>query len=211
MGVSKITGKRKTVYGIGINDAPYLLQSIVDGKQVMCPFYKSWARMLERCYSEKRLLKFPTYQSCSVCEEWLTFSNFKAWMEKQDWGGMNLDKDVLISGNKQYSPYSCIFITTSVNSLLTDSAVKRGIYPLGVCWHKATSKFIANARVNGKQKHLGLFATAQLAHKAWQAAKKQVIYDVALEQTDGRLRTALLSRCTHLQYDIDNGLETFKL
>lgn len=38
--------------------------------------YKRWIGMLKRCYSEKELIKCPTYIDCSVCEEWHLYSNF---------------------------------------------------------------------------------------------------------------------------------------
>ena len=65
-------GNRSLICGVGVNDANYA----TSGKR-MCPFYRRWINMLERCYSEKFQEKNPTYRGCSVCEEWLTFSNFK--------------------------------------------------------------------------------------------------------------------------------------
>ena len=51
--------------------------------------------MLQRCYSPKNHAKNPTYIGCYVAKEWLTFSNFKAWMGSQQWQGMELDKGVI--------------------------------------------------------------------------------------------------------------------
>jgi hypothetical protein len=65
--------------------------------------------------------------------------------------------------------------------------------------------------VNSKPKHLGLFENKEFAHQAWQKAKKELIYIAAQEQENERVKNALLSRCTQLQYDIDNELETVKL
>lgn len=132
-------------------------------------------------------------------------------MEKQDWEGKQLDKDLIGSGDKEYSFDSCVFISSKLNKLLIDSAAKRGIYPLGVCWDKTNSKFVSYIGINSKRKHLGYFLTREEAHKAWQQVKRDVIYKVALEQTDQRIMDALLLRCSHLQYDIDNDLETIKL
>lgn len=95
----------KLVCGIGINNADYttsLREELpkVNGKRKYrilwaCPFYKLWASMLQRCYSEKRLIKDPSYVGCSVHPDWHRFMNFRSWMEKQDWEGMELDKDIL--------------------------------------------------------------------------------------------------------------------
>lgn len=43
---------------------------------------------------------------------------------------------------------------------------------LGVCFHKKAGKFMASIYVSGKQKYLGLFHTAELAHAAYIKAKR---------------------------------------
>lgn len=128
--------KRKPIYGVGINDADYVTQKNVNGKNVICHFYQTWKGMLERCYSAKCQEKQPTYKGCSVCEEWLTFSNFKEWMDSQYWYIMELDKDVLVKGNKAYSPETCIFVSSQLNLFTTDREKERGDYPIGVNFHK---------------------------------------------------------------------------
>ena len=70
--------RRKLVYGVGINDADYVVNPTVGGRRVICRFYQSWLCMLTRCYSVKSLKSHPEYVGCSVCDEWLAFSAFKA-------------------------------------------------------------------------------------------------------------------------------------
>ncbi len=48
---------KKTIYGVGTNDANYL----VVNKGVRCPYYKKWSSMLERCFSKSLHKKHPTY------------------------------------------------------------------------------------------------------------------------------------------------------
>lgn len=201
--------KNKLVFGVGINDAEYTIKknavSYENGKKKqklvwVCPFYRKWAHMLERCYSEKQSTNNPTYKGCSVCEEWLTFSNFKAWMEQQDWEDKHLDKDILFPGNKIYSPETCVFIDAKVNTFLIESDASRGQYMVGVCWHKRCKKF--RARCNdgeGKLKHIGLFDTELEAHQAWLAFKLKVAKELAAEQSDPRIAKALIER-----YGTDN-------
>ena len=45
---------------------------------------------------------------------------------------------------------------------------------LGVSFHKRTGKFQAQITLNGKDKHLGYFPTAELAHAAYLAAKREI-------------------------------------
>lgn len=184
--------KRKLVFGIGINDADYMIRPRLNGKGVMCPFYQKWHNMLGRCYNPKYHEKQPTYLECSVCEPWLTFSNFRAWMVKQDWRGKHLDKDLLILGNKTYSPETCIFVPGDINKLINDHAAKRGKWPIGVCFDKASGRFRARCRVNGGYRDLGRFSTPEQAHKAYVIFKEEHIHQIALEQEEP-LKAALLN------------------
>src|SRR3990172_2957602 len=142
----------KLVFGVGINDADYTVQVnkpiMVDGGKVKqkvvwrCPFYRTWVGMLERGYSEKCKIKHPTYRDASVCKEWHLFSTFSRWMQQQDWEGNQLDKDLLIPGNKVYNQETCVFVSRQVNLFLTDSTAARGEYKIGVSWNKKNSKFV---------------------------------------------------------------------
>ena len=93
--------KTKLVYGVGVNDAYYSVYKYENGKIVwQCPYYRTWKHMLSRAYSDKFKKKRPTYQDVTVCEEWYSFMCFRAWMVEQDWKGKQLDKDLLVQGNK---------------------------------------------------------------------------------------------------------------
>lgn len=171
--------RRKPILGVGINDANYMVCQKINGKQFKCPYYKTWSSMLRRCYCDKCHKEYPTYKECSVCDEWLTFSNFKNWMEKQDWQGKELDKDLLIQGNKVYSEDTCLFVCNKVNLLINNNKSQRGGYPQGVCWHKASSKVRAQCRVGNKKIHIGIFETAHEAYQAYKEFKYKVIKEVA--------------------------------
>lgn len=183
--------RRKLVCGVGVNDSWYLTKINIDGKEVKCPFYKKWSSMLSRCYSEKYQKKQITYKECSVCDEWLLFSNFKSWMEKQDWNGKHLDKDILIQGNKIYSPDTCLFITQAINNLMSYDKATKGCYQKGVTYHEATGKFVARFSLNGKKKYLGLFNSEDEAYSAYKEFKIKHINFIASEQKEP-LRSALL-------------------
>jgi len=195
--------KRKLICGVGINDADYQVKPLVNGVRPTCLFYSTWARMLERCYSSKFHKIRPTYIGCSVCDDWIFFSKFKEWMTQQDFKNKELDKDILIHENKIYSPSTCIFVTSRVNSLLLDRGLGRGQYAIGVHFNKQCKKFISSCSNGLKQIHLGAFNTEQEAHQAYLKYKKQVIIEVALEQDDIRLKDALLRIAD--TYEIENA------
>lgn len=142
------------------------------------PSYASWKQMLTRCYSEAYKTKTPTYKSAIVCEEWKRFSQFKKWFDGNYVEGYVLDKDILIKGNKLYSPDTCCFVPQEINALLIKHDSKRGVYPIGVSKHG--KKYCA--RINVFQKGsvwLGSFNTPKEAFIAYKQAKESYIKDMA--------------------------------
>ena len=195
---------RKLVYGVGVNDADYVTQlyeeyGYVNGKRKRkklwtCPFYQTWANMLERGYRKGYKIKYPTYEDVTVCEKWHRFSVFKSWMEQKDWVDKQLDKDLLVQGNKVYCPEACVFVSGQVNMFLTTSSGSRGEYKIGVSWHRDVGKFMANCRdpFTRKGEYLGLFLTEEEAHEAWLTKKLEHACALAALQTDERVAKALI-------------------
>ena len=177
----------KLVQGHGINDADYVTNK--------CPFYKRWSYMLQRVYSEKYHVKFPTYIGTTIDPDWLIFSNFKRWMEQQDWEGKELDKDLLDWTNKHYGPDNCLFVSRPINNLLTLSNKARGDLPLGVTYlkKKKHTYIIAQIMKYGKAVKLGYFDTVEEAHKAYKVAKLDYIKELAAAESDPRIKAALLA------------------
>lgn len=193
--------KNKLVQGVGINDADYCVHkyTLVDGKSKCvwkCPFYRVWTGILERCCSIKLHDKYPTYKGCFVSEEWKTFSNFKAWMETQDWEGKQIDKDLLKHGNKVYDQNHCIFVSDQVNVFITENTALRGKWPIGVCFNKKAGKFGSYCRnpFTGKKEYLGYFDRPEKAHQMWLKRKQELAIQLAAIQTDPRVANALIER-----------------
>ena len=182
---------RKLIQGVGINDADYIVRPTTNGKQVTCPFYRTWSGIFERCYDSKCQDKQPTYIGCTVTKDWHLFSNFRAWMVEQDWQGNALDKDILFSGNKVYGPKTCVFVSQEINSLLNDSAASRGVHPIGVCYDKQSGKYRSKIRINGRAKHIGLFYSQEAAHSAYLTTKASHVRDSAQDQQQS-VKSALM-------------------
>lgn len=190
--------QREVVYGHGINDAPYVINPQIKGVRYQCPFYKVWQNMLKRVYDNSYKNKNTTYLGTSVCKTWLKFMNFRYWMQDQDWEGKQLDKDVLVRGNKLYSPGTCLFVSSNVNLFILESDARRGELPIGVSFCKTKNKYTSfcSSNVSGLKRNLGSFDDPTVAHNIWWETKKDRAIELANKQTDKRVETALLKRYT---------------
>ncbi len=185
-------GQRKLVNSVGVNDAWYMVMYRTNDGRLTCPYYMRWVNMLKRCYDEKYQANFPTYKGCSVCKEWLLFSNFKRWMETQDWYNNELDKDIIKYGNKVYSPENCVFVSNDINSLLLGHKSCRGKYPQGVCFKKSIGKFVAQIKKHGETKHIGYYSTPERASDMYKQAKYEHMIQIACDQSDVRIHDGLI-------------------
>lgn len=156
-------------------------KSIINGKQNKA--YTVWSGIIRRCYSKKSHKRQPTYIGCSIDENWLDFQVFADWYEKFAIDNYCLDKDILIKGNKLYSPDTCTFIPQEINKLLGNCKKIRGVYPIGVGKYK-NGTYRASLRINGDQKHLGVFTTIVDAFKSYKIAKENEVKRVAIINKD---------------------------
>lgn len=151
---------RPDVYNIGYLGQGKYKSIGKDGKKTKA--YKYWHHMLERCYDPYRLNKYPTYIDCYVCDEWLCFQNFAEWFYQNYYEieneRMHLDKDILVKGNKIYSPETCVFVPNRINTLFVKQQRKRGEYPIGVSPHKRADVLQASCNISEKQEYLGRFS-----------------------------------------------------
>lgn len=143
--------------------------------------YLCWRGMITRCYSEKYHKIQPTYKGCIVTSEWHNFQNFAKWFEEnykpEIMQGWQLDKDILIKGNKIYSPETCCFVPQEINNLFPNKPSKRGKYPVGI--RKVGNVFQTTTSKNSNLHYLGTFNTPEEAFQAYKTAKEQYIKEVA--------------------------------
>ena len=185
-----------SVYGIGIVGTKYLISE----GGVLTKEYMLWKSMLQRCYSDAYQKKRPTYEGCKVSDNFLYYEYFYEWCHKQigfnnkDW---QMDKDLLIKGNKVYSEDSCIFLPREINQLLVKCTASRGEHLIGVCWCNTKKAFVARVSKNkGKQEFLGYFNTEIEAFKAYKQAKESFVKEQAKKwksQIDDRAYEALMN------------------
>ena len=184
IGVERVVVKA-AVHGVGFNDVQF--QIAINRKHIWQ--YRLWKNMLGRCFDAKYKQRRPSYEDVTCCDEWLSFANFLGWVNKEVGYkgkpvGLALDKDILVKGNKTYSPEFCSFVPTAVNKLLNDHGAGRGEFPVGVCFDKDCGKFRAQLRCFGKMKHLGHYTTIESASFAYKTAKEAQIKIVATQYKD---------------------------
>lgn len=189
------------VYGVGVIDKPMIKGS---GKHTQHPLYKVWSSMLQRCYDEKLHIDRPTYEGCSVVDSFKSLTNFIDWAEKQigskckdnDGKQFHLDKDILIKGNKVYSPETCCFVPHDINCQFTMSKGSRGSLPVGVSKRKESGLYRAQIKSNGSVKSLGDFKTIDEAFSTYKDAKESHIKSLAekwKDEIDPRVYEALIN------------------
>jgi hypothetical protein len=166
--------------------------------------YRIWISMLQRCYLTSVQTKYPTYIGCSVSENFKNFQWFAEWCNNQiGFGikGYQLDKDIIIKGNKVYSEDTCVFLPKPVNMFLTDCKRLRGSLPIGVTLHKL---FRVNGKIDtyiracissdNKNISLGSYDTPEAAFAAYKEAKEAMAKQLAIKwagMVDDRVITAL--------------------
>ena len=191
----------KLVYGVGLNDRKY--SSRVN--KLNTKEYSLWLTMLQRCYDEKVWARHQTYKDCAVSENFKNYSFFYEWCQGQVGFGdvddgchqFQLDKDLLIKGNKVYSEDTCVFLPQEINKMLLKNERKRGDYIIGVCYDSVRNKFRAKlTKVNKKYNYLGRFNTEIEAFNAYKVAKELYIKELAekwKDKIDTRAYNALMN------------------
>ena len=185
-----------SVYGVGVVGAKY--PSTISG--VLTKEYILWKHMLERCYSDAFKKRCPTYEGCEASYKLKSYEYFYEWCNKQvGFGvdGFELDKDLLIKGNKVYSESTCVFIPKEINLALSTKKSQRGESLIGVYWCKRDKAFKAMVNKNkGRSECLGYFKTELEAFNAYKQAKESFIKEQANKwksQIDERAYNALMN------------------
>lgn len=197
---------KKLVHGVGVNDADYNVSryEVIDGKYRRvweCPYYARWKSMLGRCFDQKQQERQKSMIGNSVCDDWLVFSNFRAWMVDKKWEGMCLDKDLLVEGNKEYSASTCVFIPNVMNTFFChlscsgSSSVTRGGKFLCLCHNPITKK----------REYVGVFDDAEHAKSEWAKRKYEIGCEI-IEIYKEKLPKEVCDRFLEKLGDILDGL-----
>lgn len=191
-----IDKKRHLLYGVALND--------VYGSSKKSLAYKRWYNIIIRCYDTKIHTKHPTYKDCYMCDEWLIFSNFKKWFDANYIKGYHIDKDILIKGNKVYSPETCCFIPHRINTLLIKRDNDRGSEKIGVIKTKS-GKYEASVSKGNGQVFLGTFSTEIEAFNAYKKEKEAFVKSVALKHfQEGKITESVYNALMNYQVELND-------
>ena len=183
----KIDGKwvyqkkdRKLVYGIGINDV--MISGFSTSK-----IGRRWYNIIKR--TDRRnpnIYGFETtYKDCTLDPRWFKLSAFKEWSEQwDDYENKEIDKDILIPGNKIYGPETCLMVSKSVNLFFRPNIKRnlaRGVHHVSKFKEGGKNPYSASiVRWSEKLKkksriHLGHYPTIEEASAAYESARKEEI------------------------------------
>lgn len=188
----------KTCWGVGYIGVGKYIRHNSDGN--MNIVYNVWRSMIERCYSERHKDAHRSYYGISeCCEEWWNYQTFAEWYKANEYGcegRLHLDKDILIEGNKLYSPDRCLLVPQRINLLFMNKSNNRGL-PNGV--YKNKDGYYAKL----KSKDLGTYATIEDAYRAYAKERKRVVIEVANE-FKGKIPTKVYDALMGHEFRIEN-------
>lgn len=190
-----------TVYGVGYTGGKYPTK--VNGFALRA--YTAWNSMIGRVYDPVYRSKQNAYDDCTISEYFKCYDNFYEWWQQQpgnDLPDCQLDKDILVKGNKHYSEDTCCLVPQEINKLFTKRHNFRGELPIGVKYN-GYNKYNSCVRFRGKDFTIGGFITPEEAFLDYKKRKEDIIKTVANEYKhliSDRVYNAMVS----YQVDIDD-------
>ena len=165
--------------------------------------YMTYANVVKRAKTGGEYqAKNPAYIGTSNGFE--DFQAFADWATQQiGYGvpGFELDKDLLVPGNKVYSQETCCFLPKEINTaLIRDHSSKTSGFPVGIYRHNKNG-LVAKTSIRGKLVHLASTPTStetDIAHlvQIYEEAKQLYLHTLAVEHQqnlDPRAFEALMS------------------
>ena len=142
--------------------------------------YEMWVGVITRGNCLKYKTKKPTYKDCTVHPDWHNFQNFAKWYTEHESSGLGyeIDKDILVKGNKVYGEEFCLLIPRIINSTVKTNYKKCTGLPLGVTQQKGGG-FVSRFNSNKNNSHLGTFDTPEEASTAYVLAKEAYVKEIA--------------------------------
>lgn len=177
-----------------------------------------WNNMSNRCLEGGAAqAKNECYTVCT--NGFSSYQDFVGWCQDQ-YGYWNrnpngkfwsLDKDILVHGNKTYSPDTCLFVPETINGLFMGTDRARGSLPIGVRLHEKVRsvRYRAGCRQKDGTIYTKLYDTPEEAHAAWQLAKIERIWEESADcKEHPKLYQALMVNIERINDDYQSNRET---
>jgi len=159
--------------------------------------YSVWNGMMERCYFPKESETL-AYAGCVVCEEWHCYQNFAKWYSENYYTvenePMNIDKDLLVHGNREYSPEKCLIVPQMINSFIIKPTHRKQDVPIGVVKRKYS--YEAKLRWYGEYVYIGNYDTPDKAFAAYKQEKEnriKMLADIYRDKIPNKVYEALIN------------------
>ena len=164
--------------------------------------------------TRKRLTK-RYYEGYTVSSEWRNnFDNFYNWYISQPYYAykhkfkLNVDKDLLISGNKHYSEETCVLLPRYINAYLNTLKNSKGYY----FRVKRTRPWYTDFKVKGKRKLKKYFKTKEEARLTYLIFKikdaERVQKTFKTKEIDIRIHNAFEALIDNLREEVNSLQES---
>jgi len=153
------------------------------GYKINSNLLSKWRGMRKRCGPKPH---HSSYLGCEIDLRFMAFEDFQQWAVRQIGHDQNweLDKDVLVRGNRIYGPDTCVFIPQALNTILLRSKKSNRTLPVGVQRDRNPNKYRAVVSCNDKLVHLGTFESVGQAFTAYKTKKEEIIRELATKWRD---------------------------
>lgn len=161
----------------------------INGKHTR--YYEIWMSMKKRCGKPNI-----SYSDCTVCDEWYDFQKFANWYHERYKEGYHLDKDILVKGNRVYSPDTCCLVPREINIAFMRGKSRRGKCPIGVYFDKGNNCYQARICMYSTPCYLGSYDNYQDAFYIYKKTKEHYIKSLAYKykgEIEPKVYDALMS------------------
>lgn len=139
-------------------------------------WYQKWAGMLSRCYdpNDNGYYRYGAI-GVVVWEKWHNFQNFAKWCDnREDYqSGWEIDKDIIVKGNKEYHPEKCCFVPARINSLIIRSENITGY------WSDKDKRWYFSYRDKDSKKIRKGFMTQEEGQNWYAENKEKIVKELA--------------------------------
>lgn len=153
--------------------------------------YSLWTSMLKRVYDKSKYPNTIAYEETTCSDSWHNLQIFAGWCYSNSWfkclddkgNPYELDKDILMIGNKKYCPQLCVFVPKEINSFIKPPKKNSKIIGNRFGSYKSGKSFQSQCSnpFSGKLESLGRFKTSEEAESMFFKRKDELALELSLK------------------------------